>query len=207
MKLHSADLPLSTSAIAAAVSETLTSAGYTQISDALLQSAPAGSCRVFEDTYGIVAAFVYSSWPELLNRWPEAQDFVVRLISEYLGAGEAKAWDGYLLLMTPDICPDSETPQLEEILRNTTRLRKLVATGNYLRTVADVSLMLEPLVPIRALQRASAIDPALEVVAEILREKGVATTTVSTLTQAYQRREPLMERLHSETLRDVENAS
>jgi len=61
----------------------------------------------------------------------------VNVISENIGHAEWKAWDGYLVLLTPGLAP-SEEANIEAVRYDTTRLRKLVATGEDLRNPTDV---------------------------------------------------------------------
>ena len=106
-----------------------------------------GTSRVFEDPYGIVAVHVFDSWRQLTEQWPVAQGRLVELISEHLTRPEPKAWEGYLVLLTPGLLPPTQRTRLNDLRYDTHRVRKLVATGDDLATLEDVQGTLLPLSP------------------------------------------------------------
>src|SRR5262245_8809928 len=98
-----------------------------------------------EDRYSIIALAIYDTWAELKQEWPDAQASLVTLIGQRLARSAPKAWDGYLVL----VCLSSAVDQsdIEEIEKDTTRLRKIVATGSTLRTIKDVERLLDRFLP------------------------------------------------------------
>ena len=62
--------------------------------------------------------------------WLQAQAALVDLISAFFHRSDAKAWEGYLVLLTPSVLPHDAALEVTEIRRNTTHVRKLVATGD-----------------------------------------------------------------------------
>src|SRR5207249_5630710 len=87
----------------AAATELLVSAGYKRVSDVEWETLFGSNSRVFEDPYGIVAVVAYDTWGDLSSRWVDAQGALVELISKYVKGSEPKAWEGYLVLLTPSI--------------------------------------------------------------------------------------------------------
>ena len=87
------------------------------------------------------------------------------MISSQVGHEEGKSWDGYLVLLTPSVA-SSESAGLEAVRYNTTRLRKLVATGDDLQSPTDVERVLRRLLPLSQesanLSQESALEPPPE---------------------------------------------
>lgn len=164
---------------------------------------PESSSRVFEDRFGIVALFAYDRWDELLQAWPKAQGLLVDLISKFLRHDQPKAWDGYLVLLTPDVVPTSDRPALETIRYNTSRVRKIVAAGDTLQVLADlreVLLALSPLIPSVAQLE---IQGPLELLPKLLETHGIPRELSSEVVAAYRRNTPLFDALHSYAQREL----
>ena len=127
--------------------------------------------RVYEDAYSVVCIAVYETWKELSSGWPQDQSSLVALMSEHFTRTEAKAWDGYLVLFTPSFVPTTERLDEISIQRNTLYLRKLLATGDELRSVDDVRRTLLPLLP---LEEYAALEPrnALDALPVLLTSHG-----------------------------------
>lgn len=180
--------------IVAAASQVLMSAGYQQVEDPSKRWDSATS-RLFEDEYNIVGIVVFDTCGELLQSWPDLQGSLVDLISKHVGKGEAKSWDGYLVLLTSGVAPSEET-EIEAVRYNTTRIRKIVATGEELRTVTDVERVLRPLLPLSDERAAMDSASALDVLPRLLAEQGIAQDTTRVLVDAFRNQSPLIERLH-----------
>jgi hypothetical protein len=180
----------------AAASLTLEESGYKRVEHVELSELNNPAVRVFEDLYNIVAVAVYNTWAELDANWNGMQAGLVELISEYLDQSEAKAWDGYLVLMTPSILNAPETERLIEVRYNTSRLRKLIAAGKELTVLDDVKRLLAPLLPLRV----EALPPdrrsVLDELPSLLAAKGVSEPAVRVLIDAYLEQNPLVESLH-----------
>jgi hypothetical protein len=188
---------LTTTDILAAASEYLIDAGYRRIDSVELGRLAKTGVRLFEDAYGIVAVAVYDTWRELSESWPEAQAALVEVISQHIGQSEAKAWDGYLVLFTPSILASEARLEAANIRYNTSRLRKLVAAGDELRTLLDVQRAVLPLLPLEANVELKDQESALEVLPELLSEKGLPQQAVTVVIQAFLEQLPILESLHS----------
>ena len=117
-------------------SRVLIDGGYQQISQRF-KKWDTSTSRLFEDEYNVVGIGIFDTCGELLQAWPDLQGSLVDVISSQVGHEEGKSWDGYLVLLTPSVAP-SDNAGLEAVRHNTTRLRKLVATGDDLQSPTDV---------------------------------------------------------------------
>jgi hypothetical protein len=121
--------PLTGTDLLAQATQVLVDNGYKSVETELPGNWSATKARIFEDPYSIVAVIVYDTWTELNERWSDAQDTLVSVISQYVSKGEAKAWEGYVVLMTPAPIGASVRTDVTRIRYDTNRVRKLVATG------------------------------------------------------------------------------
>lgn len=179
-----------------AASDVLIAGGYKQI---LLNVAKwnTTTSRLFEDEYNVVGIVVFAACSELLSAWPDLQGALVDVISQYVSKGESKSWDGYLVLLTPGFAP-SESTEIEAIRYNTTRLRKLIATGDDLGRSSDVELVLRPLLPLKHEQASLGNDSILDLLPWLLAERGIPKETTQLLVDAFREQTPLLERLHQQ---------
>ena len=99
---------------------------------------PTKNVRLFEDAYSIVALLVFDTWTELSGTWIEAQTALIELMSKHVLSWEAKAWDGYLVLLTLALVAPNETLEPTQIRYDTHRVRKILATGDELKRLPDV---------------------------------------------------------------------
>lgn len=152
--------------------------------------------RLFEDEYNVVGLVVCETCSELIGTWADLQGALVEVISRQVGSLESKSWDGYLVLLTPGMAP-SEESEVEGIRYNTTRVRKLVATGEELQTIADVDRILRPLLPFVQEQGELARESALEALPRLLAARGIPETDTQVLVDAFHEQQPLIERLHA----------
>jgi hypothetical protein len=155
------------------------------------------STRLFEDKYNVVGIAVFTSSAELLSSWADLQGSLVDVILRHVGQTESKAWDGYLVLLTTGIAPSSDA-EIEELRYDTTRLRKLVATGEDLATAGDVERLLRSLLPLRTPQGTIGQGTALDLLPEILAEQGINAQTTLALVKSFVEQESLMEALHQQ---------
>ena len=187
---------LTSTDILAAASEALTLGGYRRISESTTQNI-AGSARIFEDPYSVVQLVVYETWADLETNWTDAQAVIVELISKYVVATEPKAWDGYLVLLTPSILPTEGQEQAIQIRNNFNRVRKFLGTGDELKTTSDVERLLLPLLPLFGeVPRVDQPTRALDVLPEILSKRGIKRGAVETLVKAFTEHKPLLENLN-----------
>jgi len=185
---------LTSSNYLAAAERQLLDGGYQRVADAVLQRWPHENARLYEDPYSIASVAVYETWHELTTGWIQLQESLVELISHYWTRADAKAWDGYLVLLTP--ATPTSSVEAEAIRYNTTRLRKLLATGDDLRRLSDITRVLAPLLPLDAIAT-TADETALEMLPRLLAPHGIDEEHVRTLVAAFERQDPLVETLHS----------
>jgi len=153
------------------------------------------STRLFEDKYNVVGIAVFTTTAELLSSWADLQGALVDVISRHVGQTEHKAWDGYLVLLTTAIAPSSDA-NIEGIRSDTTRLRKLVATGEDLSAASDVERLLRSLLPLRTAQGSIGHGTALDLLPELLAGQGINESTTAVLVKSFVEQEPMMDALH-----------
>jgi hypothetical protein len=185
---------LTTSELIAGASEVLLRNGYTPVATEAEDAV--SEWRSFEDPYGVVGVAVFETWSDLVLEWPNRQAKLVELISEHIVKGDAKTWDGYLVLLTPSTTPDEEAEEADTIRYNTSRVRKLLATAPELDSVNDVERILLPLLPLPDEQVEPVGTPAIERVADLLTESVGDRDAVEALLRAFRADEGLVESLH-----------
>lgn len=187
---------LTTTDLLAAASEILVSSGYRRVAQDFGGDVWGANGRLFEDPYGIVAVVVYETWSALTGRWLDAQTVLVEVISNNLTRSEPKAWEGYLLLLTPAVLPSDGRADADRIRYDTARARKFLGTGEDLQTLSDVHRVLTPLLPLSDLEVGTQ-EATLSMLPEILSAKGVPTRAVDITVKAFLEQQPLLERLHT----------
>lgn len=184
---------LTTTNMLAAVSGILTEGGYRQIEDEIPKFWASESTRLFEDQYGIVAVVVYETWKNLASNWIEAQGNLVELISGHVLRTDAKAWEGYLVLLTPSSA--GSHAEVANIRYDTTRVRKIVSTGEELNQLRDLKVSLLPLLPFGEEGQVEKDQSVLDMLPDLLVEKGLERKTVQSVIDAYYEQRSLMEHL------------
>jgi hypothetical protein len=186
--------PISALAVVAASRELLSKNGFRIASDLKLDSLPANRALVAEDDYSVIAIVVYESFSELQSEWSGAQADLVNLLAQRLARSAPKAWDGYLILM----CVGSSTDRsaAAEIERDTIRVRKIVATGEMLRTTNDVARVLDPFLPLTLPEPGTELPDVLATLPELLR-KEVPIAVTEAVIDAFRKLEPPLERIHT----------
>ena len=187
--------PLTPTDLLAAASELLEQGGYTRVSGGVVDSWATAGTRLFEDVYNVVALVVYETWQELDAGWPAAQAELVELISAHMTRSDPKAWDVYLVLLTPGPAIDGDRGP-SDIRYDTSRVRKLVAAGDELQVVGDVERALLPLLPLDAVTATAGERSTLTMLPEILAKHGVEPQTVSVVVEAFRTQRSLVESLH-----------
>lgn len=177
-------------------SDALGNQAYVSIDEGRRGEWPTESVRLFEDRYGIVALVVYDTWSALSFDWPEAQAALVTVISKHFSRSEAKAWEGYLVLMTPGPLPSTDSEIAGQIRYDTHRVRKLLATGDDLSSIADVRRVLLPLLPLESELQLEEQASVLDLLPSLLSNRNIETGPVQALIQAYLEQQPLVEALH-----------
>jgi len=188
---------LTTLEVLAQADSTLTGGGYRPVAHGRWDTS-SGSARAYEDAYGVVAVFIFDTPTDLENEWPNAQADLVALLTEFMSRDEAKAWEGYAVLLSPATGDVAQQERLNEIRRDTSRVRKIVATGSDLGSVSDVDRVLLPLLPFD-LGRASKIEgSALDVLPGLLAEQGIPPELSQSLVSAFNQQTSLIRALHKE---------
>lgn len=173
---------------------TLRAGGYRAIEDTTWDQW-SNSARAYEDSFGVVAVFVFVSAEGLVRDWATAQADLVDLITKHMGRDDAKAWDGYLVLLTG--APEDQGNRLEigEIRRDTSRVRKFVATGEQLESLQSVERVLMPLLPLGPELPPDLPETALAVLPELLEQRGIPPTASRRLLDAFDKQSSLIRAL------------
>jgi hypothetical protein len=184
---------LTVTSLLGTTAEMLDNAGYRKVEEVSDPFWQAAGARVFEDKLGIVAVLVYDTWKDLVEGWQSAQAHLVSLISHHLSSGEPKAWDGYLVLLTPS--PLSTEVELNKIRYDVTRLRKIVATGDELSSTSDLERVIAPLLPIEGSLISTANGTILSRLPGMLAEQDIPEEDTRAVIGAFMRQESLVEKL------------
>jgi hypothetical protein len=189
---------VTTTDMLSAARETFVNNGFTEVTLYNLAEVDSSNYDLFEDPYSLVAIIVFETWSDLFRGWSEAQASFVDLISEHISKDERKSWDCYLLLWTPDIVPPAQFQKRQSIRYDTGRVRKLIASGEEIRELADVEAALLPLLPITGNVSASTGESVLDRIPALLETKGLPRTTIRAVVDAFERQESLVESLHND---------
>jgi hypothetical protein len=189
---------LTSSEIVAAATSALLSGGYRPVERTQLDIPVLSTARFYEDAFGIVEIVVFDTWENLKSQWPNAQASLVEVISRFVQTGEAKAWEGYLVLFTPAVLPPEQRDDAEGIRYNTSRVRKLLSTGEDLQTITDVERTLIPLLPLTSAleEQENRPDRVFDHLPETLARQGISPEVTRGLIDAFLANQPLLERLH-----------
>lgn len=184
---------LSASSMIALASETLSLNGYRVVRDMTDMKKLGDRALLAEDAYSVVSVVAFETWQQLENDWAEAQADLVDLLARRLSRSAPKAWDGYLVLLCAGEPSDSlDTDRIE---RDTSRVRKIVATGGKLRTSADINRVLDLLLPLELPDNLSALEDVLDALPELMKNS-VDRAKLKIVVDAFRDGEPPLERLH-----------
>ena len=188
--------PLPVTTLSAAAARVLEDAGFKVAKPSAVSAWEAPATRVYEDAYSIVCVAVYETWAELSSRWIEDQAILVDLISNHFARTEAKAWDGYLVLLTPSVVPATDRLDAISIQRNTLHVRKLFADGDELRSIDAVRRTLLPLLP---LEEHGALEPRniLDTLPSLLASHGIDEEAVKVAIAAFRDQRPIIAEIHA----------
>lgn len=186
--------PIETSTMIALAGEVLSSNKYRVARDLTDVGRVGDDALLAEDEFSVVSVVAFETWPQLVESWAEAQADLVGLLSRRLARSAPKAWDGYLVLFCAGEPIDRH--EMVEIERDTTRVRKIVATGSMLRTSADVARTLDLLLPLGLPALSEAAHDVLEGLPELLKEFA-DPASVRVVVDAFRAIEPPLDRLHS----------
>jgi hypothetical protein len=188
---------LTPAAMLAETARVLAIAGYTvdRQTDSKL-GLPPERALLAEDKYGVVTTIVFDTWSELVESWVNAQAVVIEAVSRFYTRLDRKAWDGYLVLLTPAFPGEDET-SAHEIRYNTSRIRKLVGTGDDLRSVSDISRVLAPLLPLSVdTVEIAHSQSLLDELPERLEQGGISRELAELAVDAFKTHRPIVEEIH-----------
>lgn len=185
-----------TTSLVAAASSVLEQNGYRQVRPDATERWPGSAGRVYEDPYSVAAVLVYETWRDLADEWPQAQAALAELMSAHFGRDDAKAWEAYLVLLTPSVLPSEAHSMALDIRRDTAHVRKLLATGEELQHLADIERALLPLLPLPAEVAVIEERSVLDLLPGLLSKRGVSESAVRVTTRAFLDQEPIVESLH-----------
>ena len=152
---------------------------------------PEFELRVFEDDRSIVGLVLYQTWEELDANWSAAQAVMVELMSEKVRPNDPKSWDGYLVLLTVD--EPARVEYVTRIKNDTRRLRKLVATGHELKTMASVQDTLLPVLPFNVTSSVASATALTDRIPEMLEDHGIERSLASAALRSFQENRSPME--------------
>jgi hypothetical protein len=187
---------LAPAAVLAEAASVLSGASYHVERDAeKILDLPSERSFLAEDKYGVVIVVVYDTWGDLTRGWRSAQARAVEVISDRFTRLDRKAWDGYLILLTPALAAEDDAT-VHEIRYDTNRIRKIVATGEDIRSLSDVERTLLPLLPLAhdTVELEEDASP-LDELPERLQEHGVARELVQTAVDAFKEHRPIVQEL------------
>lgn len=147
--------------------------------------------RVFEDRRTIVGVCFFEHWTELVEQWATAQGALVDRISSDVRRSDAKSWEGYLLLLTTE--EGVPTEAVAQIRRDTSRLRKLVATGAEIRSLESIAETLLPVLPLEIDEVGTTSETFLQRLPEMLAASGVDLELARAAISAFEDDRSLME--------------
>jgi hypothetical protein len=185
---------LSTSVLVALANEVLAGNGYRVVRDLTEFAHLSDRGLLAEDEFSVISVVAFETWPQLEAEWLDAQADLVELLSRRLSRSAPKAWDGYLVLLCAGEPLDRQS--IVQIERDTTRVRKIIATGDMLRTSNDVARVLDLLLPLTLPEDLSALDDVLESLPELIATSA-DPTAVRIVIDAFRSMEPPLERLHA----------
>ena len=116
---------------------------------------------VFEGSSVLGFLFSYDSVEELMKDWMTDSDRAIASYQFGLRRSGIKAWNTYLVLLTPDIPDYGRVVSLGAIEEDLGGTRKIARAG--VQDLADLSAALLPLLPLQSAPRLAAIDMKREI--------------------------------------------
>ena len=203
--MNAGNTAFTTTTLIADAARVLQDSGFRAVDPSATGTWRATESRVFEDAYSVVCVAVYETWAALSSQWADDQANLVELISRHFARTDAKAWDGYLVLLTPSVVPATQRQEAIEIQRNTVHVRKLFAAGDELETVDPVHRTLLPLLPLE-IQEAERPENVLHTLPPLLVRHGVDEEVSRVAIAAFLDQRPIAEAIHR-LLREKEGNS
>ena len=193
--MNTSSNPYTVTTLVAETSEILERAGFRAADPSKTGTWRATEARVYEDAYSIVCIAVYETWLALSSLWRDDQASLVGLISRHFTRSESKAWDGYLVLLTPSVVPKTGRQEAVDIRRDTTHVRKLLGAGGELGTADAVRRTLLPLLPLQ-IQETQRLRNVLHTLPPLLASHGVDEEASRTAIAAFLEHRPIIEAIH-----------
>lgn len=187
---------LTTTGLLAAAQNALLEADYELMDSKAAHPVLSDRARLLQNRYSVVMLATFETWESLVETWPDYQSVTVEAMSQFLRRGEAKAADGYLVLLTPSPVPTGQISGANQIRSDTSRLRKLLGTADELRTLSDVRKVLASLLPLSIRPGDDSEESGLDALPRILQEHGVEAAATKTMVDAFKANAPIMPRLH-----------
>ena len=192
------DTPATLTAVEAEVHKLMKDAGFQLVEPGSARNWKARVANIYEDAYSIVCIAIYETWTHLHFAWTDDQANLVDLISEYFTRVDAKASEGYLVLLTPSVVPQADRSAANGIKNDISRVRKLLADGLELKTAGGVRRTLFPVLPLNELGMIEDQD-VLEALPSLLAKYDVGADATNAAIKAFRGRHPIVERIHSGT--------
>ncbi|KKK53296.1 hypothetical protein LCGC14_3096200, partial [marine sediment metagenome] len=123
---------------------------------------------------------------------------LVSVLGKHLVRSDAKVWEGYLVLLTPAFVPVDSQTEAAALRSDTQHVRKLLATGEHLRELADVEGALLPLLPLPLPPERVTASSALDMLPQLLEKRNIRRKDVEVVTEAFAAQESIIERLHQQ---------
>jgi hypothetical protein len=101
-----------------------------------------------------------------------------------------------LVLLTPAGLPTADRDAAMRIRYDTGRVRKLLGTGEDLRSLQDLQAIVAPLLPLDIGPGTSPTESSLDVLPKLLADQGLEESSVRTLVKAYRSHELLVEAIY-----------
>lgn len=193
---------LTVSSILSEAARVLGQSDYAVVNAVDLEGVEIEEALLAEDEFGIVFVVATETVHDILNRWSDYQAQLVDYLDQKLTKINPKAWDVYMVLLTPSVASHDANAPLERIQLDTSEIRKLVVTGDALTTVSDVARALLPVLPLQDMTEKRSDGDLLENLPKILAEHGADSDAVKALVSAFKKQEPLMQALHDHLVRD-----
>ena len=187
---------LTTTGLLAAAQNALIEARYKLLDVATDQPSLYDRARLLQNRYSVVMIATFETWETLVETWPDYQNATVEAMSQFLRQGEAKAADGYLVLLTPNPVPVGQMSNANQIRSDTARLRKLLGTAEDLRTISDVRKVIASLLPLAVPPGDGSGDGSLDALPRILQQHGIEPAATEVVVAAFTANAPIMPRLH-----------
>lgn len=187
---------LTTTELLAAAQTALSEAGYESVNVETAGASTFGNARLLQNKYSVAMVATFETWESLVETWADYQNATVEAMSSFLNKRDSKAADGYLVLLTPRPVAPDETSEANRIRSDTSRLRKLLGTGDDLRTISDVRKILASLLPLSVGERQQATESGLDALPRILEQHGIPAAATKAVVESFKANAPIMQRLH-----------